>query len=119
LKPEKSFLVAGENFGVGSSREHAPLVIKFAKINAVLAKSFARIFYRNAFNIGLPLIECDTDTIDEGDEIELDLENNLLKNVTKNEEIEFIPIPDVMKRFLRNDGVINCFKKQGSFDFNL
>src|SRR3990172_5966835 len=68
------FVVAGKNFGQGSSREHAPTIIKMAGIGAVLAKSFARIFYRNAINIGLPAIICDTDRIEEGDELELDLD---------------------------------------------
>ncbi len=119
LKPNESFLVAGSNFGMGSSREQAPLVIKCANINAVLAKGFARIFYRNAFNIGLPLIECDTDKIDEGDSLCLDLDANVLKNITKEKEVEFSPIPDIMKDFLREGGVISYFKKNGGFNFGI
>ena len=91
------FVVAGNNFGLGSSREHAPQIIKIAGVGAVIAKSFARIFYRNAINIGLLLIECDTDKIDAGDELELDVKNGILKDVTKNVEIKITPLPDVMK----------------------
>ena len=85
------FVVAGNNFGLGSSREHAPQIIKIAGVGAVIAKSFARIFYRNAINIGLLLIECDTDKIDAGDELELDVKNGILKDVTKNVEIKITP----------------------------
>ena len=74
------FVVAGSNFGLGSSREHAPQIIKLAGVGAVIAKSFARIFYRNAINIGLLAIECDTDSIDAGDELELDIENGILNS---------------------------------------
>lgn len=119
LKPKETFLVAGNNFGMGSSREQAPLVIKCAGINAVLAKGFARIFYRNAFNIGLPLIECNTDKIDEADRLYFDIEANTLKNITKNETVNFSPIPEIMKDFLREDGVISYFKKYGGFKFGV
>ncbi len=77
------FIVAGENFGCGSSREQAPLVIKQAGIGAVLAKSFARIFFRNAINIGLPVIEVSTDNIEEGDYIKVDLQKGIVENITK------------------------------------
>ena len=77
-KPEGAFLVAGSNFGMGSSREQAPLVLIHSNTKAVLAKSFARIFYRNAINTGLPVVECDTDLIDDGDELTLDLEGGVL-----------------------------------------
>ncbi|MBM3254116.1 MAG: 3-isopropylmalate dehydratase [Candidatus Omnitrophica bacterium] len=119
LKPNETFLVTGNNFGMGSSREQAPLVIKCAGINAVLAKSFARIFYRNAFNVGLALIECDTDRINEADRLYLDLMTNTLRNITKNEKIDIAPIPEVMKGFLREGGVISYFKKYGGFGFGL
>ena len=76
------FVVAGNNFGLGSSREHAPQIIKIAGVGAVIAKSFARIFYRNAINIGLLAIECDTDGIDAGDELDLDIEKGILKDLT-------------------------------------
>ena len=97
------FVVAGSNFGLGSSREHAPQIIKIAGVGAVIAKSFARIFYRNAINIGLLLIECDTDKIDAGDELELDVQKGVLKDVTKNIEIEIMPLPDVMIKLLNDD----------------
>ncbi|MFH0876786.1 MAG: 3-isopropylmalate dehydratase small subunit, partial [Candidatus Omnitrophota bacterium] len=113
LKPGESFLVAGKNFGMGSSREQAPLVIKEAGIVGVVAKSFARIFYRNAFNIGLPLIEADTDEISEDDRLEIDLEKGLLKNVTKKTDAKIAPLPDVMRRLLADGGLVEHFKKYG------
>ena len=97
---EGDFVVAGNNFGLGSSREHAPQIIKISGVGAVIAKSFARIFYRNAINIGLLLIECDTDNIDDGDTLELDVKNGILKDVTKNLEIKITPLPDVMIKLL-------------------
>lgn len=109
------FVVAGNNFGLGSSREHAPQIIKIAGVGAVIAKSFARIFYRNAINIGLLLIECDTDKIDAGDELELDVKNGILKDVTKNLEIKITPLPDVMIKLLGDDGLIEHLKKHGDF----
>ena len=109
------FVVAGNNFGLGSSREHAPQIIKIAGVGAVIAKSFARIFYRNAINIGLLLIECDTDKIDAGDELELDVKNGVLKDVTKNIEIKITPLPDVMIKLLGDGGLIEHLKKHGDF----
>lgn len=111
------FVVAGNNFGLGSSREHAPQIIKISGVKAVLAKSFARIFYRNAINIGLLAIECDTDLIDAGDELELDLKNGVIKNLTKSSEITFTPLPDVMIKLLEDGGLVEHIKKYG--DFNL
>lgn len=111
LKKGSSFLVAGKNFGMGSSREQAPLVIKEAGIVGVVAKSFARIFYRNAINIGLPLIEADTDGISEGDELEIDLSLGVLKNLTKGKESKIAPLPEVMRRLLGDGGLVNHFKK--------
>ncbi|MFH1411453.1 MAG: 3-isopropylmalate dehydratase [Candidatus Omnitrophota bacterium] len=110
------FLVAGKNFGCGSSREQAPAALKASGLRAVIAKSFARIFHRNAFNVGLCLIECDTSHIDDMDEIELDLGTNTIKNVSKGLNIEIKPIPDIMKKFLDKGGVIEYFKAYGSFD---
>ena len=110
------FVVAGNNFGLGSSREHAPQIIKIAGVSAVLAKSFARIFYRNAINIGLLLIECDTDRIDAQDELEIDIKEGLIKNLTKNETIEITPLPDVMIKLLNEGGLIEHLKKHGDFD---
>lgn len=111
------FVVAGNNFGLGSSREHAPQIIKISGVQAVLAKSFARIFYRNAINIGLLAIECDTDLIDAGDELELDLKKGIVKDLTKNIEIKFAPLPDVMIKLLEDGGLVEHVKKYG--DFNL
>ena len=109
------FVVAGNNFGLGSSREHAPQIIKIAGVGAVIAKSFARIFYRNAINIGLLLIECDTDKIDAGDELELDVQKGILKDITKNIEIKIMPLPDVMIKLLNDGGLIEHIKKNGDF----
>jgi len=111
--PGKSIIVAGKNFGMGSSREQAPLVIKEAGIIAVLAKSFARIFYRNGFNIGLPLIEVDTDRISEKDALGIDLDKGILKNLTKNSELKIEPLPDFMQNLLEEGGAVNYFKKHG------
>ena len=110
------FVVAGNNFGLGSSREHAPQIIKIAGVGAVLAKSFARIFYRNAINIGLLLIECDTDKIDAGDELEIDIKSGYVKNVTKNITLPITPLPDVMIKLLNEGGLIEHIKKHGDFD---
>lgn len=109
------YIVAGENFGCGSSREQAPWVLKEIGISCVLAKSFARIFFRNAFNIGLCAVQCDTSSIDDRDIIELDLEKEIIFNHSKNEEIKTMPIPELMRRFLKDGGVIEHFKKHGDF----
>jgi len=109
------FMVAGTNFGCGSSREQAPMAIKYANISAVIAKSFARIFYRNCYNLGLPAIEADTSGIDEGDELELDLDAGLLKNKTKNKEIRIAPLPPTMQILLKDGGLVEHFKKHGGF----
>ncbi|MBI5873300.1 MAG: 3-isopropylmalate dehydratase small subunit [Candidatus Omnitrophica bacterium] len=114
LKPGESFLVAGKNFGMGSSREQAPLVIKEAGIVGVVAKSFARIFYRNAINIGLPLIEADTDKIMENDSLQIDLENGTLKNLTKNTVNNISPLPSVMRKLLADGGLVEHFKSHGA-----
>ncbi|MGE5279446.1 MAG: 3-isopropylmalate dehydratase [Deltaproteobacteria bacterium] len=116
LKPGASLLVAGRNFGMGSSREQAPLVIKEAGIVGVVAKSFARIFYRNAINIGLPLVEADTSNINEGDLLEIDLAKGLLKDVTKKTDIQVLPLPQVMQRLLSDGGVVAHFKKHGTIE---
>ena len=111
-------LASGENFGCGSSREQAPLALKQAGFQAIAAKSFARIFYRNAFNIGLLLVECNTDFIDDGDELELDIEIGKLKNKSKGLILDIKPIPPVMKKLLEDGGVIEHFKKYGGFKFD-
>jgi 3-isopropylmalate/(R)-2-methylmalate dehydratase small subunit len=110
------FLVAGENFGCGSSREQAPVALKASGLRAVIAKSFARIFYRNAFNVGLCLVECETNYIDDMDELELDLDRNMLKNVSKGVNIEIKPIPKVMRKLLEMGGVVEYFRQHGDFD---
>lgn len=110
------FVVAGNNFGLGSSREHAPQIIKIAGVGAVLAKSFARIFYRNSINIGLLLIECDTDKINAADELEIDIKQGFVYNKTQNIKIEFTPLPDVMIKLLNEGGLIEHIKKHGDFD---
>lgn len=109
------FVVGGNNFGLGSSREHAPQIIKIAGVGAVLAKSFARIFYRNAINIGLLLIECDTDGIEAKDELEIDVEGGVVRNLTKNTEIKITPLPKVMIQLLNEGGLIEHIKKNGDF----
>jgi 3-isopropylmalate/(R)-2-methylmalate dehydratase small subunit len=113
--PSGAFLVAGSNFGMGSSREQAPLVLIHSNTKAVLAKSFARIFYRNAINTGLPVVECDTDLIDDGDQLSLDLEAGVLRNVTKGFTIPFPPLPPVMAQLLADGGLVEHFKKHGGF----
>ncbi len=110
------FVVAGNNFGLGSSREHAPQIIKIAGVGAVLAKSFARIFYRNAINIGLLLIECDTDKINAGDELEIDIKKGYVMNKTQNIKMPITPLPDVMIKLLNEGGLIEHIKKHGDFD---
>ena len=110
------FIVAGHNFGMGSSREQAPLVIKAAGISAVVAKDFARIFYRNCINVGLPVIECDTDSIAEGDELRIDLERGFVHNVTQHSKIKATPLPSVMVKILNEGGLAEHFKKHGGFN---
>lgn len=107
------FIVAGKNFGLGSSREHAAQIIKLANVDIVLAKSFARIFYRNAVNIGLLPIECNTDDIDDGDELEFNLKQNLLIDKTKKIAINVTPIPPIMHTFIKNGGIVNYINKYG------
>jgi len=109
------FVVGGRNFGQGSSREHAPTIIKMAGVSAVIAKSFARIFFRNCINVGLPAIILDTDTIDEGDELEMDLLAGKLVNLTKGEIGSFPPLPKVMANILSAGGLVEHIKKHGDF----
>lgn len=109
------FVVAGNNFGLGSSREHAPQIIKIAGVGAVIAKSFARIFYRNAINIGLLALECDTDAIDAGDELDVDIEKGMITNLTNGAVIQIEPIPPVMRRMLQDGGLVEHIKKYGEF----
>lgn len=106
-------IVAGENFGCGSSREHAPVAIKYAGISAVIAKSFARIFYRNAFNTGLVILEVkEADKISEGDELKVDLAAGMVQNITKNETYEFNAIPPFMMELLNAGGLMEYAAKE-------
>ncbi len=105
------FIVAGKNFGMGSSREHAPLALKVAGVSAVIAKSFARIFYRNAINVGLPVLIADTEGIESGDELEVDLERGVIRNLSKGTEIEAKPLPEFMLRILKEGGLVDFVKK--------
>ncbi|NPA15511.1 MAG: 3-isopropylmalate dehydratase small subunit [Deferribacteres bacterium] len=111
---EGDIIVAGENFGCGSSREHAPIAIKYAGISCVVAKSFARIFFRNAFNTGLPIVECPeaVEKTDEGDELLVDLEAGKIVNLTKGLEFEIEPIPDFMMELLKAGGLIPYIKSK-------
>jgi 3-isopropylmalate/(R)-2-methylmalate dehydratase small subunit len=111
---EGDIIVAGSNFGCGSSREHAPIAIKAAGIKAVIAKSFARIFYRNAFNIGLPIFESDdiTQEITPGDEIEVDADRGIIKNISKNKEYSSKPIPLFMQELISAGGLIEWTRKR-------
>jgi 3-isopropylmalate/(R)-2-methylmalate dehydratase small subunit len=109
------FIVAGNNFGLGSSREHAPLVIKMAGVGAILAKSAARIFFRNAINLGLPVLICETDTIGEGDELEIQLETGTIHDITTGETLTFNPIPEVMLNILGEGGLLPYIKKHREF----
>ena len=113
--PGSSFIVAGRNFGMGSSREQAPLVIKEAGVSACIARSFARIFYRNAFNIGLLLL--DTDIINNGDRMQINLEDNLLENITQKTKQTIKPLSRAMGKLLEDGGAIAHFKKYGGFNF--
>ena len=109
------FVVAGRNFGLGSSREHAPLVIKMSGVSAVLVKSVARIFFRNAINVGLPVLICDTDSINDGDELEIDLKLGKIKDVTNRAELGFSKMPDIMLHILNEGGLIPYIKKHKDF----
>ena len=109
------FVVAGKNFGLGSSREHAPTIMKIAGINAVLAKSFARIFYRNAINVGLLAVICDTDKIEQGDELEVDVEKGEIRNKSKGIKSFFPSLPPIMRSILNDGGLVAYVNKYGDF----
>ncbi|MFA6349491.1 MAG: 3-isopropylmalate dehydratase small subunit [Candidatus Omnitrophota bacterium] len=117
IVPGHTVLIAGSNFGMGSSREQAPLVIKESGIVAVVAKSFARIFFRNCFNIGLPLIEMDTDQVNENDALAIDLDKGVVKNLNTNKEFTVKPLPVFMQKLLEEDGIVNYLKKHGEIKF--
>jgi 3-isopropylmalate/(R)-2-methylmalate dehydratase small subunit len=106
-------IVAGKNFGCGSSREHAPLAIKGCGVSAVIAKSFAGIFFRNAINIGLPFLESqDVDKIYEGDELEIDLKKGIIKNLSKEQEYNTQPFPDFLQELVKKGGLMNYIKEK-------
>ena len=106
-------IVSGDNFGCGSSREHAVWALRGAKVATVIAKSFARIFYRNAINNGMYIIETPeaTEAISDGDEIDIDFENGLIKNKTTGKDIRFNPLPDFAREIINNGGLLNHIKK--------
>ncbi|MCR5154717.1 MAG: 3-isopropylmalate dehydratase small subunit [Lachnospiraceae bacterium] len=106
-------MVAGYNFGCGSSREHAPLVIKTNKVGCVIAKSFARIFYRNAINIGLPILECPeaAEKIDAGDEVSVNFDTGVIKDITKGLEFKAQPFPDFIQNIINKGGLLASLKK--------
>ena len=107
-------IIADKNFGCGSSREHAPIAIKAAGVSAVVAKSFARIFYRNAFNIGLPIFESveAADGIEEGDEVSIDMESGVIKNLTKGTEFKSTAFPPFMQELIDAGGLINYTRRK-------
>ena len=106
-------IVGGDNFGCGSSREHAPMSIKAIGISCVIAKSFARIFYRNAFNIGLPILECaETDSFQTGDHLEVDLKKGEIKHIETNKTFSTNPIPPFMQELIMAGGLMNYVMKQ-------
>lgn len=108
-------IVAGKNFGSGSSREHAPIVIKESGISCVIAESFARIFFRNSINIGLPVLECPqaAKEINSGDKIEVDLNTGIIKNLTQNKEYQAPPFPEFMQEIINAGGLVNHIKNRG------
>ncbi len=110
------FIVAGKNFGLGSSREHAPLIIKMSGVSAILTKSVARIFFRNAINVGLPVLICDTDKVNDGDKLEVDLKKGEITDLTNKAKLYVNPMPDIMLRILEEGGLIPYIKKHKSFD---
>jgi 3-isopropylmalate/(R)-2-methylmalate dehydratase small subunit len=109
-------IVAEDNFGCGSSREHAPISIKAAGVSAVIANSFARIFFRNAINIGLPILECPEAVagIDKGDEVEIDVDSGVIKNITKGTEFQAEPFPAFMQEIIDAGGLVNYVKAKAN-----
>lgn len=107
-------ITAGQNFGCGSSREHAPIAIKASGVSIVIAKSFARIFYRNAINIGLAIVECPeaADNISEGDKVEADMDNGIIRNLTTGQEFRAAPFPDFIQKIIENGGLMESIAKE-------
>ena len=110
-------IVAGQNFGCGSSREHAPLCLKTAGVKCVIAKSFARIFYRNSINIGFPIMECEeaADKIEKGDEVEVDFSTGVITNKTKNETYQSQPFPEFLQKMIDADGLVKNGKEYSGY----
>lgn len=108
------YIVAGENFGCGSSREHAPIAIKASGIRCVIAASFARIFYRNAINIGLPILECEAaaNGIDAGDEVEVDFDTGVITDVTKGESWQAAAFPPFIQNIIKAGGLLKSLKER-------
>ena len=112
---EGDIIVGGWNFGCGSSREHAPLVIKTCGVSCVIAKSFARIFYRNSINIGMPILESASDAIENGDEVSIDFDTGVITNVTKGETYQAEPFPPFIQDIIRAGGLMNSIRaKEGN-----
>ena len=107
-------IVANKNFGCGSSREHAPIAIKAAGVSCVIAEPFARIFYRNAINIGLPILECAeaSEDIDEGNEVEVDFDTGVITNKTKNKTYQAVAFPEFMQKIIKAEGLINYINQK-------
>lgn len=105
-------MVGGENFGCGSSREHAPIAIKASGIDCVIAKTFARIFYRNSINIGLPILECPeaSEKIENGDKVSIDFDTGIITNETKNEKYQALPFPEFIKDIMAKGGLMKSLK---------
>jgi len=110
------FIVAGRNFGLGSSREHAPTVIRMAGVSAVLAQSVARIFFRNAINVGLPVMICDTSKIADGDELEVDLTASTVRDLSNGVQLFSGRVPKVMLHILEEGGLVEYIRKYGDFE---
>ena len=111
---EGDIMVGGANFGCGSSREHAPIAIKNSGISCVIAKTFARIFFRNAINIGLAILECPeaSEGIESGDRVSVDFDTGMITNHTKNETYQAEPFPDFVKEIIKADGLMNSIRKK-------
>ena len=111
---EGDIIVAGKNFGCGSSREHAPIAIKAAGVSCVIAETFARIFYRNSINIGLPIIECPeaAQNIEAGDEVEVDFDSGIITNKTKGTSFKGQAFPEFMQKIIKAEGLINYINSQ-------
>lgn len=110
----RNIIVAGENFGCGSSREHAVIALKYAGIRAIVAESFARIFYRNSINLGLPIVECRkiSTTVSDGDEIEIDLTSGEIRDLSSNTTLKFSPSPTFLLEILSSGGLMNYIKRR-------